>query len=303
MPAGLIDLSVVTDWIKDQLKDFKEATDSTLQVTVTGLAPDAVRDRSECDLSVYLFHVSPDRAHRNTYPGNAPRSGPPKRFPAQSILFQPLALTLYYLVTAHAKTSYVDEQRAMGLALKWFHEHPIARFLVNGQELELTFTLEPQSLDEIGRLWQATSTPLRLSAVYRSSVVFLTARPPPEPKLVQYLPQPLVTVDYAEQIATPVMASTDGRATVQLKGAALASHGPSVELRALWRPLKHGEPEPPRTVSLDEVDGAPDRGQFRVADTATIELRVPFKSVAGRYLLHVRPAAGTPAVELWLDVP
>jgi hypothetical protein len=38
--------------------------------------------------------------------------------------------------------------------------------------------MEHRSYDELSRLWQATTVPLRLSAVYRAAVVFLT---PDEP--------------------------------------------------------------------------------------------------------------------------
>jgi hypothetical protein len=41
--------------------------------------------------------------------------------------------------------------------------------------------MEHRSYDELSRLWQATTAPLRLGAVYRAAVVFLT---PDEPTAV-----------------------------------------------------------------------------------------------------------------------
>jgi hypothetical protein len=41
--------------------------------------------------------------------------------------------------------------------------------------------MEVQSVDEVSRLWQAVTTPLRLSAVYRVAVIFISPEPPPPP--------------------------------------------------------------------------------------------------------------------------
>ena len=47
---------------------------------------------------------------------------------------------------------------------------------------ELTLTMEHRSYDELSRLWQATTAPLRMSLVYRAAVVFLDpAQPAPAP--------------------------------------------------------------------------------------------------------------------------
>ena len=76
----------------------------------------------------------------------------------------------------------------MSIALKCFHDHPIvtATVSIDGRGEEFTLTMEPQSIDEIGRVWQAAARPLRLSAVYRASVIFLEPHEPtlPDPKLV-----------------------------------------------------------------------------------------------------------------------
>src|SRR5260370_1051662 len=45
---------------------------------------------------------------------------------------------------------------------------------------ELTLTMEHRSYDELSRLWQATTAPLRMSVVYRAAVVFIDPDPKPE---------------------------------------------------------------------------------------------------------------------------
>src|SRR4051794_9439672 len=127
MPVGLLDLSIVTDRL---LRHLSESEASSLlwdeerptppvgpieppglervippprfAINFTGLAPDAVRELGGCSLSLYLFHVTPDKFHRNTFPVAdrvdlpKPHLVPPR---ARTIPQQPFALTLYYLVS------------------------------------------------------------------------------------------------------------------------------------------------------------------------------------------------------------
>ena len=55
-------------------------------IDVTGSAPDSIRDKGGCQMSIYLFHVEQDK-----YQMNSPVLG--QR--AQTIPFQPLSLGLY----------------------------------------------------------------------------------------------------------------------------------------------------------------------------------------------------------------
>src|SRR5579859_7174629 len=65
----------------------------------------------------------------------------------------------------------------MSIATRALHEH--ATLLLNepnpagGPKTEITFTLESPSWDELSRLWQALTVPLRMTAVYRAGVVML----------------------------------------------------------------------------------------------------------------------------------
>src|SRR5687768_4323117 len=130
MPIGILDLSMITDrLVRDLQRECNTGTQLWVEggtpgnpaeratITVTGLAPDVARDEEGCQLSVYLFHVAPDAYNRNMYlRGDGTRARPVPELP--------LPLVLHYLVTAHSAKSYVDEQQAMSVALKWFHEHP-----------------------------------------------------------------------------------------------------------------------------------------------------------------------------------
>ncbi len=173
------DLSSVTDsllglvksqWTTAPIWTEIGASGPTFTPTFTGLAPDAVREQPGPLLSMYLYHVETDNATEALWwqpqilgaPGGEP------------IRFLPLALDLFYLLFAYSETSYTEEQEAMSVALRIYHANPIVR---SGPGVavpwELTLTTEHRSYDELSRLWQATTVPLRMSLVYRAAVVLI----------------------------------------------------------------------------------------------------------------------------------
>lgn len=181
----IFDLSVVTDTLKKLLDTqwpgaplWTPAT-PMFAVDVTGLSPDAARLGQGTHLSLYLYHVDENTARESLFWTAQAQSagGPPLRY-------QPLALDLYYLLSAYAEGNYVHEQQAMSIAMRVFHENPVVRGLgPDGGSWEVTLTLERRSYDELSRLWQATTSALRLSAVYRAAVVMIQPEqaPPPAP--------------------------------------------------------------------------------------------------------------------------
>lgn len=181
----IFDLSVVTDALK-RLVDTEWPNASLwtpatplFAVDVTGLSPDAIRQGQGAQLSLYLYHIEESIATENLFWAAQAQSagGPPLRY-------QPLALNLYYLLSAYAEGNYIQEQQAMSIAMRVFHENPVVTGIgPDGQPWEVSLALERRSYDELSRLWQATTSALRLSAVYRASVVLLAPEktPPPGP--------------------------------------------------------------------------------------------------------------------------
>jgi len=182
---GILDLSFVTDTLTQLLTDCVDAWPmwtsagggiDKFTIQVTGAPPDTVRNMDQCQLSLYLFHVATDPYQRNS---------PVVGARAQPIPEQPLSLNLYYLLSAYSKADYHQEQQAMSIAMRCFHQHPIVRANVpipvpptQSQPEEFTLTLEPETIDSVSRLWQSVTVPMRLAAVYKASVVFVT---PPVP--------------------------------------------------------------------------------------------------------------------------
>jgi hypothetical protein len=181
----IFDLSVVTDTLKKLVDTawpnaplWSQST-PRFAVDVTGLSPDAARQGQGAQLSLYLYHIDENKSIESLFwtPRSQSAGGPP-------LQYQPLALDLYYLLSAFAEGSYVHEQQAMSVAMRVFHENPQVRGISpDGTQWELTLTLERRSYDELSRLWQATTTALRLSAVYRAAVVLIEPEqgPPPAP--------------------------------------------------------------------------------------------------------------------------
>ena len=88
----------------------------------------------------------------------------------------------------------------MSVALRVFHANPIVRSEPGAAvPWELNLTMEHRSYDEMSRLWQATTAPLRMSLIYRAAVVFIDPDPAPPP--------PVATATYSVDVnpdtATP----------------------------------------------------------------------------------------------------
>jgi Pvc16 N-terminal domain len=173
-----LDLSAVTDSLIGLVKSqwttapiWAELGGApTFTPNFTGLAPDVVRGEPGPQLSLYLYHVEPDNAQESL------RWQPQMLHPATGgpIRFLPLALNLFYLLFAYSEKNYSEEQEAMSVALRVFHAHPIVRSELGAAvPWELTLTMEHRSYDELSRLWQATTAPLRVSLVYRAAVMFI----------------------------------------------------------------------------------------------------------------------------------
>lgn len=175
----ILDLSAVTDGLIDLVKTQWTAAPIWAELGLggpsftpnfTGLGPDAIRNGDGPQLSFYLYHVESDNAQESNF-----WTSQMLRNPSQPVRYLPLALDLFYLLSAYSESSYAEEQQAMSVALRIFHGNAVVRSdLTPTPAWQLTLTMEHRSYDELSRLWQATTVPLRLGVVYRAAVLFLT---------------------------------------------------------------------------------------------------------------------------------
>ena len=183
-PWNTPDLGNITNVLRDLLdQGITQYTAATGLVTsnikVSCDAPDFRKPGdTNCYLTVYLLHVGRDPFWRNT---------PVQGSRGQLNSAQPLSLTLSYLLTAWCDKDYVSEQRAMSIALQTFQSYPIVTktlidtVLKDGwpSDGEFVISLQADTIEEMSRLWQAFTVPMRLSALIKVSVVFLQALNPP----------------------------------------------------------------------------------------------------------------------------
>jgi Pvc16 N-terminal domain len=205
---GIIDKAIV-DYNNNnsnpslQLHNFK----------VSASSPETVRIHNDdmCQVTLYLLHVGRDPYWRNT-PVNGPRP--------QLNKAQPLSLNLSYLLTSFCEADFTREQRAMSIALQAVHSQPIVtQALIQQDSLtqwlpdgEFNISIEADTIDDMSRLWQAFTVPIRLSALIRVSVVFIApAAPMPTPALPPTVANLAVSPDPTASPAKPVLFAGTGQ--------------------------------------------------------------------------------------------
>jgi hypothetical protein len=212
-PVGVLDLSLVTGLLTKTISNYWDTAPlwatlspgSNFTHTISGITPDEARHGAGggCQVTVSLIHIEPNKFNRNfvARPGLSWPNPPSPR--AQLIPALPLALDLYYFVTAWSEagppTCATQEQQAISIVLNCFHQNPIIRTSVpfasppESTAEEFSLTMEIESVDSISRFWQATTMPFRLSVMYRVAVVFLT--PPAPPALAKQVSRFTLAVD------------------------------------------------------------------------------------------------------------
>lgn len=89
----------------------------------------------------------------------------------------PLALSLSYLVTAWSDSAILD-QRLLGKVVQVFHGHPLMGRLRGDFDGDspARVMLEPLTLEDKTRMWEAIGQPFRLSVAYAVRVVGIEPR-------------------------------------------------------------------------------------------------------------------------------
>lgn len=165
-------------------------TESDLNdTTVTTLSPDKARDsnNSANQINLFLYQILPNAAWRN-------RDMPRQVMPGETGI-PPLALDLYYLMTAYGRNNDITQpfsHQLLGRAMSVLYDHAllgpeeiraaIAASMPNSdldRQLErVRITLQPLSLEEISKLWTGFQSQYRLSVAYAVSVALLESTRP-----------------------------------------------------------------------------------------------------------------------------
>ncbi len=180
--SNALAIAAVTASLRNLLESVNQGTGlNGSNVTITTKPPDKARDGTSTDnqINLFLYQVLPNAAWRNM--------DIPQRVRAGETAIPPLALNLYYMLTAYGEGD--DDSlghRLLGHAMSIFYDHP----LLGAQEIKdalpsdidsdlenqierVRITLQPLTVEEIFRLWSGFLTQYRISVSYEISVVLI----------------------------------------------------------------------------------------------------------------------------------
>ncbi|HEY6168581.1 MAG TPA: DUF4255 domain-containing protein [Verrucomicrobiae bacterium] len=138
-------------------------------------------DTKTDQLNLFLYQTMPNAAWGNQ---DLPRQVQPGETGRP-----PLALNLYYLVTAYGRDDEdTQSHRWLGQAMSVLHDHPLldrgeisSALAGSGLESQLErirITPQPLSLEEMSKLWAAFQTQYRISTAYELTVVLIESQRP-----------------------------------------------------------------------------------------------------------------------------
>ena len=173
-------MAAVTATLRNLLQTGIESVVGGFTVTTRDL--DRARTNNTGNqLNLFLYHVVLNSAWRN--------QEMPRQAPAGDLAQPPLALDLFYLLTAYeadsAEPNVIDHQ-ILGRAMALLHDHPLlgateidnalAGTGLQNQFERIRITPQPLSLEEISKLWSGFQTSYRLSVAYQAAVVLIDSR-------------------------------------------------------------------------------------------------------------------------------
>jgi hypothetical protein len=162
------------------------ATEADLNDALVTVQPlDKARDATATvnQLNLFLYLISPNAAWRN--------QDMPGRVQQGDVASPPLALNLFYLLSAYGRDNDVEKPFShllLGQAMSILSDHPllghdeIAAALPNndlGDQVErVRITLQPLSIEDISKLWAGFQMQYRLSVAYEIAVVLIDTQRP-----------------------------------------------------------------------------------------------------------------------------
>ena len=183
---ALLDLSAVTQALTKFIElsvENSPAWQPRARPTASPLPPDQVQSAG---LSFYLYHLS-ENPHL--------RTPPPVDSASSHVRYSPMALDLYFQMTAvpggSSSNELLESQLLMGCALKALHDGPVIddTTVISGTEIlktvglageenRIRITSQPVTSNDAVNYWTAGSQAMRLAAYYQVSVILLEPEEP-----------------------------------------------------------------------------------------------------------------------------
>jgi Pvc16 N-terminal domain/IPT/TIG domain len=188
--------AVLRDLLNNAMIDHAISTTVGSPVTVTALPPDKTGDTELPQLNIFLYHVASNTGWSNT-------ELPSRDTQGNRITNSPLALDLYYLLSAYGKSDF-DGEILLGYAMQMLHETPVLpraaiRTALGGvppvssnllpigplaasdladQIEQIKISPQLMNIEEVWKLWTALQAPYRPTAAYRVSTVLIQSSKP-----------------------------------------------------------------------------------------------------------------------------
>ena len=178
--SNALSIAAVTATLRNLLTQGIQMEPTLVDTTVTTMLPDRARASSDTanQVNLFLYQAMVNASWRNLDVPNRVRPG--------ETGFPPLALNLYYLVTAYGRDNDQSEpfsHELLGRAMSILHDHPVLgpaeiQAALPGNDLytqieRIRFTMQPLGVEEIYRLWTGFQTPYRTSVSYEATVVLI----------------------------------------------------------------------------------------------------------------------------------
>jgi hypothetical protein len=274
-PAGAISdgCEAMIGLVSESLKNLLER-EMTPATNVTVLSPIEASSH-QTRVNLFLYRVIPNPHLRN-------RDFLPKPGTSNRLLHPPLALNLFYLLTAVAPLDVESGQATahaiMAEAIRVLHEHPIVPQLAleNGlRQGQVKVTLHSADVEELSKIWTSLEKDLQLSAIYEVSFTEIPARGEHTiPRRVEKTDVVVAAADRRPAITHLSPRSGPSGSTIQVRGESLrgwkvTSHiGGAVAVRnlPLFDDTAFELPVPPLVPGLYELD-IDISGLTRFADT------------------------------------
>ncbi|WP_067465675.1 DUF4255 domain-containing protein [Nocardia amamiensis] len=220
-------LNEVTDALARLIEQTVSAQLGGTTVTVSKLPPEKAEEAGDTRLNIYLYHVAQDMDGGN----DLVRGGPSGPVPVAT---RPLAVKLFYVLTAHALIDTVEDvsgqQTLMGWGMKALHDNPVidhqltvgaVQIFPTIGDLRLQIVLRPVTPEEAVSFWSTDQVrTARLSAYYEVSTLLL---PPEAPSttpgvtgqvLLSVLPRGRPTLRTTRSVGRFVLPATLGGASL-----------------------------------------------------------------------------------------
>ncbi|MGI8587622.1 MAG: DUF4255 domain-containing protein [Chloroflexia bacterium] len=175
-------VATVTAAVRNLLTSGIAGDPELADTTVTAQALDKARGTNNANqLNVFLYQIMVNPALRNMEPPHLVKRGETGQ--------PPLALNLYYLVTAYGRDNDdIFTHRLLGRAMSILHDHP----LLGADEIKaalpendlfdqferVRFTWQSLSLEDTSKLWAGFQGQYRLSVAYEAAVVLIDSTRP-----------------------------------------------------------------------------------------------------------------------------